>query len=204
VTSGSGAASESEKENELAIRLLFAIATCSIGFSIASSQTLPLQVRQLLDARYPGWQIVKYERPRNTGNPESSIYIDPKARNIIKCHLNLDTIPDYAIRIRVSIASVPYEYFLAAVSTNGTYQLFVLHSTSDLSQTQMFLSPAGRKLNVFGELDSIVTRYGEVSKDGGFIRFPTDCINFTSIIQSSMDLNYVFIQDKFFKISSGD
>jgi len=68
----------------------------------------------------------------------------------------------------------------------------------------MFLSRAGRKLNIFGERDSVITKYGKLSADGEFIQFPTDCINLTSIVQSSWDVNYVFIDDHFVMISSGD
>jgi hypothetical protein len=198
------AASESEEESKLAIRLLFAIVTCSICFSIASSQTLPPQVRQLLDARFPAWKLIEYQRPVIPGYPESSIFVDEQARNVFVCRLNLDTIPDYAIGIRLPPGSRPIEYFVAAISNGNSYKLFSIDSTLSCCQDQMLLSPSQRELNIFGEADTEITNYGKLSADREFVQFPTDCINITTIVQSSSDVNYVFIVDHFVMISSGD
>jgi hypothetical protein len=186
------------------IRFLITLAICSLGLTNASSQTLPREIRQILDARYPGWQLIKYERPIVPDYPESSIFVDSEARNLFICRLNLDDIPDYAMGIRLPHDARPREYFVAAVSSGFSYELFPLDSSETCCQGQMLLSPHGAQLNIFGDIDSAIANYGKLSPDGDYIEFPTDCVNLTTIIQSSRDINFVFIGNRFYGISSGD
>lgn len=191
--------------SHLTYRIVIAILILLVSISSAPSQELPDRVRHLLDQQFPTWHFEEYRKPVLPGYPESSIEIDSRARNVLECHLNLDSVPDYAIRICIMRDNSPLECFLAAVSGQSDYRIFCLQTTQP-NGDNLLISGAGTELAVFGDLDSVVSAYGRPGKDPEYpsICFPTDCVNLTSIVASSYDVNFVFVDEQFYEICSGD
>jgi len=176
------------------------------------SQTMPQEVRSILNARFPESKISPYVIP-----PECDtqyVKLDPRAHPFYKCNLNLDTIPDYAIRIFTGKDQTIMEYFVAILSYKSSYQLFILDSCTykrGAGERYLYLLKTGGKTNIFdNEHWNEITKFGKLSQHGGatFISFPVDALITNPICGGKFNeveiRTYVFIKDHFYGFSSAD
>jgi hypothetical protein len=169
----------------------------------ARSQTLPIEIKALLDQRYPQWQFTIYHRDPHIDSSESFVLM-PDAGNFLECNLNLDSIPDYALAITAPRQSHIMEFFLAAIFQKGSYHLYGIDSSRGCCAFQMRLNPAHTDVFILGDYDNEIVKYGLLDKDENTIKFPTDTINLMPLYEKNSDVSYVFINGKFYSILSAD
>jgi hypothetical protein len=133
--------------------------------------------------------------------------LDQNAKSFYKCFLNNDTIGDYAIALTTGKDSSLIEYFVALVSHDEAYSVFILDSNKaqiGACERYLFITPAGKKMNIFGDYDGELYSYGEMDSNKVYIKFPTDCVLLQPIGGGTLYSNFVFINGRFIEISSAD
>src|ERR1700690_3691944 len=97
--------------------------------SNAVAQTLPDLARNILDSKYPNWQVMVSDSVFYTKHE----YVKKSHPVLFNCFLNDDTIPDFAI----AFVSMNKQYYAAFVSMGKTYSFYILEELpepSDLSR----------------------------------------------------------------------
>ena len=100
------------------------------------------------------------------------------------CKLNLDTIPDYALRIVTGEGPNLMEYFIALLSEQSSHKIFVLDSGTvahGVGERYLYVLKVGSTTNIFDDAHwKKITEFGKLSriKRASFISFPARCIDY--------------------------
>ena len=175
-------------------------------------QPIPDQVRFLLDDRFPDWKSIPYSIP--LGCLIFDVKPDPHMLNFYKCKLNKDTIPDYAMWIVAGRGLNLCEYFIAILSEQSSYEIYVLDSCKayeGAGERYLCLLKAGIKTNIFDDEHlKEISDYGKLSTEDGasLISFPVDALIIQPICENwykAIEIHtYVFIKDRFYSFISAD
>jgi len=129
----------------------------------------------------------------------------PTYHSFFKCDLNNDLKPDFALVAVAGNDSTLTEYYVALVSSNDTYQAFIVRSDNitgcDIDEYSMSIEPKGTEIAAFDGPDSEVK--WKPSKDGSGISFDVDCILIGSLVNNSCQ-SFVFQNGRFHSFLSCD
>ena len=199
--------------NKLHCRLML----CSVFLFFISggvfSQTVPKDIRSLIDTRFPGWRLTSYTIPQDCNLPDS-IKPNPNVHSFYVCKLNLDTIPDYALRIVTGEGPNLMEYFIALLSEQSSHKIFVLDScraAHGVGERYLYVLKVGSTTNIFDDAHwKKITEFGKLSriKRASVISFPVDALIIDPICEGwykEVEIStYVYIKDRFYDFSSAD
>ncbi len=170
--------------------------------SVSFCQELPGAAVSSLDARFGDWALLHFQFPK--GVDSSECFISPHAGNVLRCDLNGDSIPDYAVALETVHNSVWFEYFVGVVAREGSFQVFVADSAACDGCNQMTIAPANSPIPYFDTADEDLSGYGKISADKMSIVLPTDCIVVTPIVESHTESTCVFFHHRFVAFPSAD
>jgi hypothetical protein len=91
----------------------------SVQKKIEYKDQLPSRIRGMVDKTFGQWKFPEYHDDCETDGPP-----------FFKCNLNGDSLPDYALDITVGGDSSLHELFIAFVSNDSGYSLFILDTVS--------------------------------------------------------------------------
>ena len=199
--------------NNTMSRILYLYLFICINSMGVYSQSMPDSVRAILDVKFPQWKITSYSIPSECYAREY-VKLDPKARIFYICNLNMDKIPDYAMRIFTGQGRTLMEYFVVILSENSSYKLFILDSCTaarGAGERYLYLLKPGDKTNIFDDpFWEVISEFGKLSKGqrATFISFPIDALKIKPICggkfkEVEID-TYVYIKNRFYNFSSAD
>ena len=177
------------------------------------SQQIPTDVRLIINGRFPEWRIASYSVPSDCEYAKY-VKLNPKAHPYYKCNLNMDTIPDYAMRLFTGQGRTLMEYFIAILSEYSSFKLFILDSCNaarGAGERYLYLLKPGDKTNIFDDpFWEVISEFGKLSKGqrATFISFPIDALKIKPICggkfkEVEID-TYVYIKNRFYNFSSAD
>ena len=174
------------------------------------SQNLPNAAQLVLDRTFHGWQL----RPNHVPNPcDMPKRLAPSFPTLIPCKLNSDSVTDFAVALTVGKDSAQTEYFVALVSRDDSYDLFILASASayrGLGQRKMHVIQAGDTISYFGFSDQkqllLIAKVADASHNfmllsTDAIEIYPDCESTWKVVESSA---YVFVHNKFLNFGTAD
>jgi hypothetical protein len=176
--------------------LLLVLSTNSIG-----SQTLPSEVRKVLDHSFTDWQV-KSDSSLDQDEQMNEVWIHFQC--FYKCNLNNDTLPDYALVVQSTEDSEKVESYLALIAEGTSYRLYRLWSTkASTSYDTGFdfaIEARGDTIVNFGFDDE---QSVPPSLLASYDKFDVDCVTIAARAKN-ICRSYVFYKDKFWSFSSCD